>query len=132
MNPIQKRFALFLFGCIGIRILFVIIAKKIALRYLPILGYLALLIAIGFLYIFVTGSRKTGFEIGGDKIWWDWLRPVHSLIYFLFAYNAIAFIFIISLNPEKFLHFFLRWYIPFNLLMFQLPIFSCQTYDDYN
>ena len=90
MNPIQKRFPLFLFGCIGIRILFVIIAKKIALRYLPILGYLALLIAIGFLYIFVTGSRKTGFEIGGDKIWWDWLRPVHSLIYFLFAYNAIA------------------------------------------
>ena len=90
MNSIQKRFVLFLVGCIGIRTLFVIIAQKIALQYLPILGYLALLPAIGFLYIFLSGSRKTGLEVGGDKIWWDWLRPVHSLIYFLFAYNAIV------------------------------------------
>jgi hypothetical protein len=28
-------------------------------------------------------------EVFGDKIWWNNLRPVHGLIYFLFAYNAI-------------------------------------------
>jgi hypothetical protein len=62
----------------------------ISLEYLPVLGYIAIIPLIGFLYIFATGSRKTGFEIGGEKIWWNWLRPVHVFMYFLFAYNAIS------------------------------------------
>ena len=89
MNTFQKRFLLFLFGCIGVRSLFVIIAKNISLKYLPILGYLALLPAIGFIYIYATGSRKTGMETFGEKIWWNNLRPIHALLYLLFAYNAI-------------------------------------------
>jgi hypothetical protein len=89
MNDIQKRFLLFLVGCIGTRSLFVLIAKNASSKYLPLLGYLALLPAIGFLYIYFTGSRKTGAEVFGEKIWWNDLRPLHSLIYFLFAYNAI-------------------------------------------
>ena len=89
MNDIQKRFLLFLIGCIGTRALFVYIAKNIDVKYLPLLGYLALLPAIGFIYIYLTGSRKTGGEVFGEKIWWNDLRPIHSLIYFLFAYNAI-------------------------------------------
>jgi hypothetical protein len=89
MNDIQKRFLLFLIGCIGTRALFVLIAKNASSKYLPLLGYLALLPAIGFLYIYFTGSRKTGGEVFGEKIWWNDLRPIHSLIYFLFAYNAI-------------------------------------------
>jgi hypothetical protein len=89
MNDIQKRFLLFLIGCIGTRFLFVYVAKNIDIKYLPLLGYLALLPAIGFIYIYLTGSRKTGGEVFGEKIWWNDLRPIHSLIYFLFAYNAI-------------------------------------------
>lgn len=89
MNNIQKRFLLFLFGCIGVRSLFVIIAKNISLNYLPILGYLALLPATGFSYIYLTGSRKIGAETFGEKIWWNDLRPIHAVLYFLFAYNAI-------------------------------------------
>jgi len=89
MNSIQKRFLLFLVGCIGMRSLFVIIAKKIDTEYLKYMGYLALLPAIGFIYIYLTGSRQTGGETFGDKIWWNNLRPIHSLVYFLFAYNAI-------------------------------------------
>jgi hypothetical protein len=89
MNDIQKRFLLFLIGCIGTRSLFVLIAKNASAKYLPLLGYLALLPAIGFLYIYFTGSRKTGVEVFGEKIWWNDLRPLHSFIYFLFAYNAI-------------------------------------------
>jgi hypothetical protein len=89
MNEIQKRFLLFLIGCIGTRFLFVYVAKNIDIKYLPLLGYLALLPAIGFIYIYLTGSRKTGGEVFGEKIWWNDLRPIHSLIYFLFAYNAI-------------------------------------------
>ena len=89
MNDIQKRFLLFIFGCIGIRTLFVVIAKIIDIKFLPYLGYISLLFVIGFIYIFVTGSRKTGVETFGDKIWWNDLRPVHALMYGLFAYNAI-------------------------------------------
>ena len=89
MNNIQKRFLLFLIGCIGTRSAFALIAKNISVKYLPYLGYLALLPAIGFIYIFLTGSRQTGAEVFGEKIWWNNLRPLHSLFYFLFAYNAI-------------------------------------------
>jgi hypothetical protein len=89
MNNLQKRFLLFLFGCIGSRILFAILAKTIDIQYLPLLGYLALLPAIGFIYIYLTGSRKTGAEVFGEKIWWNDLRPIHALFYGLFAYNAI-------------------------------------------
>ena len=89
MNNIQKRFIMFLIGCIGLRSLFVIIAKYININYLKYLGYLALLPAIGFIYIYLTGIRKTGPETFGDKIWWNNLRPIHATLYFLFAYNAI-------------------------------------------
>jgi hypothetical protein len=89
MNDMQKRFLLFLIGCIGVRTLFVLIAKNASAYYLPILGYLALLPAIGFVYIYLTGSRQVGAEVFGEKIWWNNLRPLHALLYFLFAYNAI-------------------------------------------
>ena len=89
MNNFQKRFLLFIFGCIFVRTLFVIIAKNISLKYLPYLGYLALLPSIGFFYIYLTNSRQTGAEVFGDKIWWNDLRPIHGLLYALFAYNAI-------------------------------------------
>jgi len=89
MNKVRQRLLLFLIGCIGVRSLFVIIAKYINTKYLKYLGYLALLPATGFLYIYLTGSRKTGAETFGEKIWWNNLRPIHSILYFLFAYNAI-------------------------------------------
>ncbi len=89
MNTIQKRFLLFLFGCIGTRSLLVYLAKNANKTYLQYMGYLSLLPAIGFFYLFFTGSRKTGAEVFGDKIWWTNLRPVHGLMYLLFSYNAI-------------------------------------------
>jgi hypothetical protein len=90
MNNIQKRFILFLFGCIGTRSLLVYIAKTTNKNLLMFLGYLALLPAIGFFYLFFSGTRKTGAEVFGDKIWWNNLRPIHGLLYTLFAYNAIT------------------------------------------
>jgi hypothetical protein len=89
MNNLQKRFLLFLIGCIGSRFLFVIITKYSPIQYLPIFGYIALVPMFGFFYIYLTGSRKTGVEVFGDKIWWNNLRPIHGLLYGLFAYNAI-------------------------------------------
>ena len=90
MNNIQKRFLLFIFGCISIRLLFLYIAKTIDNSYLPILGLLALIPAIGFFYIFFTNSRDTGPEVFGEKIWWNDLRIVHGLLYLIFAILAIT------------------------------------------
>jgi len=89
MNTIQKRFLLFLIGCIGTRTIFVILAKNASLTYLRYMGYLSIFPAIGFFYLYFTGSRKTGAEVFGDKIWWNNLRPIHGSLYSLFAYNAI-------------------------------------------
>ena len=89
MNNIKQRMLMFLIGCIGVRTIFVVIAKYINTNYLKYLGFVALLPAIGFMYIYLTGSRTTGLEVFGDKIWWNNLRPIHSILYFLFAYNAI-------------------------------------------
>jgi hypothetical protein len=90
MNTIQKRILLFLFGCIGTRSLLVYLSKNASTKYLKLMGYLALLPAIGFFYIYFTGSRKTGAEVFGDKIWWNNLRPIHGTLYALFALNAIS------------------------------------------
>ena len=89
MDTLQKRFLLFLIGCIGTRSLLVYIAKNASEKYLKYLGILALLPAIGFFYLYLSGTRKTGAEVFGDKIWWNDLRPIHGILYTLFAYNAI-------------------------------------------
>lgn len=89
MNDLQKRFALFLIGCIGARLLLAIIAKNIDTKYLKYMGYLLLLPAFGFMFIYLTGIRKTGAEVFGEKIWWNNLRPLHAILYLLFSINAI-------------------------------------------
>lgn len=87
MNNTQKRFLYFLCGCVLIRCIFALIAKN-NVEYLPIMGYIALVPAVGFFYIYATGSRTTGPEVMGEKIWWNDLRPVHGFLYLLFALNA--------------------------------------------
>jgi len=89
LTSIQKRFLLFLGGCIPIRLLFVFVAWSISIKYLPLLGYIALLPAIGFLYLFVSGKRQTGLETQGQPIWWVNFRPIHGILYLLFALYAI-------------------------------------------
>lgn len=89
MSNDLKRLLLFFIGCIGVRVFFVYLAKTIDIKYLPYLGYLALLPTVGFIYIFLTGSRQTGAEVFGEQIWWNYLRPIHATLYGLFAYNAI-------------------------------------------
>jgi len=89
MDNSTKRTLLFLVGCIGSRTLLAYLAKTVSLSWLNIMGYLALIPAMGFLVIYVFGLRKTGPEVFGEQIWWNHLRPVHSLLYFVFAYHAI-------------------------------------------
>ena len=89
-NNLRKRFLLFLVGCIGLRTFLMLLAKYISIDLLPYLGYLFLIIAIGFFYRFVTGNRPTGPEVFGEKIWWNDLRPLHGILCLLFALYAIT------------------------------------------
>ncbi len=89
LSSIQKRMILFLGGCIVTRLLLVYLAYKLPLFALKIMGVIALFISIGFFVIFWFNLRKTGPETMGDKIWWNALRPVHSLLYLIFGILAI-------------------------------------------
>lgn len=73
----------------GARIALAYGAKVASKQVLFYMGLLALLPAIGFAYLFVSGARTTGAEVFGDKIWWNALRPLHALLYALFAWYAI-------------------------------------------
>ena len=87
MNNIQKRFLLFLGGCIPARLALALIAKYGNKTTTDVLGVLTFIIASGFLIIYFGNLRKTGIETGGEKIWWNHIRPAHALIYYLFTYK---------------------------------------------
>jgi len=81
-----KSLALFLLFCIPLRMYLAYLAKTGSLRVLQVLGVFALFVAIGFIYIYATGSRQTGSETFGAKIWWNDFRPIHAFLYLYFAW----------------------------------------------
>lgn len=86
-----KRVLLFLFGCILTRVAFAYIAYRYQNTVvLQVMGVFALIIATGFLVIWIGGYRKTGAEVFGEKIWWNHLRPVHAILYLTFAVMAFT------------------------------------------
>jgi hypothetical protein len=89
INTIKIRFFLFLFGCIGSRLAFTAISAFATGLWLQILGVIALIPVLGWLYIIFIGKRDTGVEVFGDKIWWKKLRPIHLILWSFFAYLAI-------------------------------------------
>lgn len=78
MNPI------FLYGCIPTRL-----ALTLAAKYNPkMISIVTALISIGFFTIYFFDLRKTGIEVGGKKIWWNHLRPLHGVLFGLFSILA--------------------------------------------
>jgi hypothetical protein len=86
MNKLQKRFTLFLLGCIPVRFLFVYIAKNIPINYLPLTAPITLIMGLGFFYTFFSG-KKTGSTFN-QIAWWNNLRPIHGLLYILYSYYS--------------------------------------------
>lgn len=79
--------ALFLCLCMGTRILLALGARSTEPRHLPILGVGALLLAVGFAVAF--NRRHQGAETFGQPIWWNSLRPVHAVLWGVFAVGAL-------------------------------------------
>lgn len=80
----------FLIGCIGARLILTIIAAVADSNWLYRMGLITVLPAMGFAIIYLFGLRKTGVETGGAPIWWNHLRPFHSIAYGLFSIGAIS------------------------------------------
>jgi hypothetical protein len=80
---------LFLVGCIGTRALFAYGTYIASPTILPYIGAVAATIAIGFIAIYLFNLRPTGLEVGGARIWWNHLRPVHAILYAITATLAI-------------------------------------------
>ena len=86
MNKLQKRFILFLLGCIPIRFLIVYIVKNIPNKYLPLTAPITLIMGLGFFYnFFIKKEKGATFK---QVAWWNNLRPIHGLLYILYSYYA--------------------------------------------
>tara|TARA_Y100000780_G_scaffold230335_1_gene252243 strand:+ start:8077 stop:8448 length:372 start_codon:yes stop_codon:yes gene_type:complete len=81
----NERIMLFLFGCIGLRLLIgIYIRDKINPNIKKILTMILIIIGLGFLTIYIGNFRKRGLEVDNQEIWWNYLRPLHGILY-LFA-----------------------------------------------
>jgi hypothetical protein len=89
MNNDQKRLVLFLGGCMTSRFFVTWLASRATSIHLQMMGAVAMFIAAGFTYIWLTNSRKTGAEVFGAPIWWNSLRPIHALLWGAFAVLAL-------------------------------------------
>lgn len=78
-----KRLLLFAIGCIGTRVSIGMFIRysKFNTNIMNILALILLSIGIGFLIIYFGGFRKKGIETDGNKIWWNYLRPFHGILY---------------------------------------------------
>ena len=90
LTDVQRRIVLFLVGCMGLRILFVLLAKKVPLIILQLMGVIAIMISIGFMYTALFKYKKGDLGVTGGKVWWNEMRIFHSITYGLFAYLALT------------------------------------------
>ena len=75
--------------CLVVRTGLALLAKWAPRHWLPWMGAIALLPSAGFFLIYAMGWRRTGAEVGGGRIWWNDLRPVHGALYLAFAVLAL-------------------------------------------
>ncbi len=82
-----RRPILFLGLCMTVRLGLTFLARKYpetASQY----AWMAIIPVIGWLWIYFVSGRDTGPEVFGDKIWWNYLRPVHAILWSAFAYMS--------------------------------------------
>ena len=92
LSNLQKRFALFLFVCVPLRAFLVYLAATrtdLMMKHRLAVAGVAFMVGCGFMYLYVSGSRVTGIETFGTKIWWNALRPVHGFLYLYCAYLVL-------------------------------------------
>ena len=86
---LKARMLAFLIGCIGIRLGFVVAAKKLPENIVKWAALPASLLALAWILIYTFDLRPKGAEAGG-VIWWNQYRPIHAAMYASFAILAVT------------------------------------------
>ncbi len=79
---------LFIAACIPLRLALAYLAKTQP-SVLGVLGLGYLVLAVAMMAIYFFDLRPVGTEAGG-RIWWNAIRPLHAILYFLFSYLALT------------------------------------------
>jgi hypothetical protein len=79
---------LFITACIPLRLALAYLAKTQP-GILSIMGLGYLVLGIAMMAIYFLNLRPVGTEAGG-RIWWNSIRPLHGILYFIFSYLALT------------------------------------------
>lgn len=85
MNTL-KRNILFLTVCLPLRTLVVYLLSRLNLKQRKYISWIFLIPAYGWLNLTIVGKKKGFFK---GNAWWSGLRPIHSLLYFIFVILSI-------------------------------------------
>ena len=75
----SNRAFIFLFGCIGVRLIMAYIPQILPKKYYKVMAAIELIMGLDFLRLFLTNGRLHAFEAGG-KTWWSELRLIHAAL----------------------------------------------------
>ena len=87
-----KRILVFLLGCIGSRLALTMLSKYIKVDYLPLFTLFTIPVSVSFMYLYIFGNKTADRQLewlGDKKIWWNQLRPIHSILFMIFSIMAI-------------------------------------------
>lgn len=92
----QHRIFYFLFLCITIRTLFVVMSLNMPKKYFRLFGTFTLGIGLTMLYLYISNRRLDAPE-GGGTTWWARYRWIHGLLYviaslYLLSGNRTAYV----------------------------------------
>jgi hypothetical protein len=90
----MKPSTLFFTGCVPTRAAlayfsYLVLNDEKFYIYKPYLLVTTFVIGISFMMIYAMDLRKTGIETQGGKIWWNSIRPIHSVIYIMFSIGLL-------------------------------------------
>ena len=82
------RKIIFLIFCIGARILLAYISKNLSEQNLKFSSFIGFCIGIMFIILYLFDFRKFGIEASNGIVWWNSFRPVHGILFILYAIYA--------------------------------------------
>jgi hypothetical protein len=84
------RLITFLIGCIGFRLFVTYLSYAANDWNLQVIGFVALYPVLYWFYVLFLVEPNTAWEKVSNMMWWKNLRPIHMMLWGLFAYLAIS------------------------------------------
>lgn len=82
------RIIVFLTMCIGTRLMLAYISKGLSKQNLKLSSFVAVIVAISFITLYLFDLRKSGIEASNGIVWWNVFRPIHGILFLLYAIYA--------------------------------------------